>query len=88
MHLRELFEELLLAPRQLLGDLDGDPDKQVAAAVRDFIARKHMPRDEFAFRTKLGKSTVDKLLIGLFSDRTLSAVEDHTKRALRPACWS
>ena len=58
--------------------------KQVAAAVRDYIARKHMSRDEFAFRTKLGKSTVDKLLTGLFSDRTLAIVEDHTQLSLRP----
>jgi adenylate cyclase len=61
-----------------------DDHKRVAAAVRDWIARKHMSRDEFAFRTKLGKSTVDKLLIGLFSDRTLSIVEDHTDLTLRP----
>src|SRR3546814_3776024 len=31
----------------------------------------------------LGKSTIDKLLIGLFSDRTLSVVEGHTKLPLR-----
>src|SRR3546814_5145206 len=34
-------------------------------------------------KTKLGKSTIDKLLIGLFSDRTLSVVEGHTKLPLR-----
>jgi adenylate cyclase len=61
-----------------------DGHKRVAALVRDYIARKHMSRDEFAFRTKLGKSTVDKLMIGLFSDRTLSIVEDHTQLSLRP----
>jgi adenylate cyclase len=61
-----------------------DGRKQVAAAVRDYIARQHISRDEFAFRTKLGKSTVDKLLIGLFSHRTLAIVEHHTKLSLRP----
>lgn len=58
--------------------------KRVAAAVRDYIARKHISRDEFAFRTKLGKSTVDKLMIGLFSERTLAIVEDHIQLPLRP----
>jgi adenylate cyclase len=61
-----------------------DDRKRVATAVRDWIARKHLSRDQFAFCTKLGKSTVDKLLIGIFSDRTLSIVEDHTGLALRP----
>jgi len=43
-----------------------------------------MSREQFAFKTKLGKSTVDKLRIGLFSDRTLAIVEEHTKLSLRP----
>jgi TolB-like protein len=60
-----------------------DKRKQIAAAVRDYLARERISREEFAFRTKLGKSTVDKLLIGLFSDRTLSIVEGHTKLSLR-----
>jgi adenylate cyclase len=42
-----------------------------------------MSREQFAFKTKLGKSTVDKLLIGLFSERTLAIVEEHTKLPLR-----
>lgn len=61
-----------------------DARKRVAAAVRDYIARERMSREQFAFRTKLGKSTVDKLLTGLFSEKTLSIVESHTKLALRP----
>jgi TolB-like protein/Tfp pilus assembly protein PilF len=61
-----------------------DDRKRVAAAIRDFLARERISREQFAFRTKLGKSTVDKLLIGLFSDRTLSVVEAHTNLSLRP----
>jgi adenylate cyclase len=57
--------------------------KKVAAALRDYLARERLSREEFAWRTKLGKSTVDKLLVGLFSDRTLSIVEAHTGLALR-----
>lgn len=60
-----------------------DKRKQTAAAIRDYLARERISREQFAFKTKLGKSTVDKLLIGLFSDKTLSIVESHTKLALR-----
>jgi adenylate cyclase len=61
-----------------------DGKRRIAAAIKDFIARERISRDEFAHRTRLGKSTVDKLLTGLFSDRTLSVVEGHTKLNLRP----
>ena len=57
--------------------------KQIAAVIRDYIARERISREQFAFKTKLGKSTVDKLLTGLFSDKTLSIVESHTKLSLR-----
>ncbi|MBL8701503.1 MAG: hypothetical protein JNK67_24200 [Alphaproteobacteria bacterium] len=60
-----------------------DEKKRVAAAIRDHLARERISREQFAFRTKLGKSTVDKLLTGLFSDRTLAIVENHTGLALR-----
>jgi adenylate cyclase len=62
-----------------------DDRKRIAAAIRDYIARERLSREQFAFKTKLGKSTVDKLLTGLFSDRTLSIVESHTNLPLRPA---
>ncbi|WP_207540374.1 tetratricopeptide repeat protein [Sabulicella rubraurantiaca] len=58
--------------------------KQIASFIRDFLARERISREQFAFRTKLGKSTVDKLLTGLYSDKTLSVVEAHTGLALRP----
>lgn len=60
-----------------------DAKKQVAAAIKDYLARERISREQFAFKTRLGKSTIDKLLIGLFSDRTLSIVEAHTKLPLR-----
>ncbi len=55
-----------------------DDRKRIAAAIRDYLARERISREQFAFETKLGKSTVDKLLIGLFSDKTLAVVEGHT----------
>jgi adenylate cyclase len=60
-----------------------DAPKRIAATVRDYLARERISREQFSFRTKLGKSTVDKLLIGLFSERTLSIVEKHTGLTLR-----
>ena len=60
-----------------------DARKRIAAAIKDYLARERVSREQFAFKTKLGKSTIDKLLIGLFSDRTLSIVEGHTKLPLR-----
>src|SRR5215208_2201280 len=60
-----------------------DDKKRIAAALRDYLARQRTSRDQFAFKTKLGKSTVDKLLTGLFSERTLAIVESHTGLKLR-----
>ena len=60
-----------------------DDRKRVAGIIRDYIARERMSREQFAFRTKLGKSTVDKLLVGIFSDRTLAIVEGQTGLSLR-----
>ncbi|UEM07337.1 tetratricopeptide repeat protein (plasmid) [Skermanella rosea] len=57
--------------------------KRIAATIRDYLARERLSREQFAFKTRLGKSTVDKLLIGLFSDKTLSIVENHTKLSFR-----
>ena len=62
-----------------------EDNKRIAATIKDYLARERISREQFAFKTKLGKSTVDKLLIGLFSDRTLSIVEGHTKLSLRSA---
>jgi adenylate cyclase len=60
-----------------------DDRKRVAAIIRDYLARERISREQFAFKSKLGKSTVDKLLIGLFSDKTLSIVEGYTGLPLR-----
>ena len=62
-----------------------DRNRQIARLIRDHIARERMSREEFAHRTRLGKSTVDKLLTGLFSDRTLAIVEAQTGLRLRGA---
>jgi adenylate cyclase len=63
--------------------MNRDGTKRVAAAVRDYLARERLSRAQFAFATRLGKSTIDKLLIGLFSAKTLAVVEAHTRLPLR-----
>ena len=60
-----------------------DHERRITAAIRDYLARERISREQFAFKTKLGKSTVDKLLTGLFSERTLAIVESHTGLKLR-----
>jgi adenylate cyclase len=60
-----------------------DGRNRVAAALKDYLARERISREQFAFKTRLGKSTVDKLLIGLFSDKTLAIAKAHTKLPLR-----
>src|ERR1043165_2333264 len=60
-----------------------DDKKRITTEIRDYLARQRISREQFAHQTKLGKSTVDKLLAGLFSDRTLAIVEGHTGLKLR-----
>jgi TolB-like protein len=55
-----------------------DDRRRIADTVRAYLARERISRDEFAHRARLGRSTVDKLLVGLFSDRTLAVVEATT----------
>ena len=47
------------------------------------MARERISREEFASRTKLGKSTVDKLVVGLFSEKTVLQVEAQLGTCLR-----
>jgi hypothetical protein len=57
--------------------------KKIIEAVRAYIARERISREEFAQRTKLGKSTVDKLVTGIFSEKTILQVEQQLKTSLR-----
>ena len=52
---------------------------KIVQAIRAYIARERISREEFAQRTKLGKSTVDKLVVGLFSEKTILQIESHLK---------
>jgi TolB-like protein len=77
----EIFCERRFLPGR--GGMTRDGTKRVAAAVKDYLARERISREQFAFKTKLGKSTIDKFLIGLFSEKTLAVVEGHTRLPLR-----
>src|SRR3546814_5694136 len=37
-----------------------DSRKRIAAAVKDHLARERISREQFAFKTRLGKSTIDR----------------------------
>jgi hypothetical protein len=60
-----------------------DADRQrIVQAIRAYIAKERISRDEFARRAKLGKSTVDKLVVGIFSEKTILQIEQQLKLPL------
>src|SRR5262245_3152268 len=60
-----------------------DADRtRIAQAIRAYIARERISREEFAHRTRLAKSTVDKLVIGIFSEKTILQIEAQAKISL------
>lgn len=59
--------------------LDDERRRTIVKTIRSYIARERISREEFARRTKLGKSTVDKLVVGIFSEKTLLQVESQLK---------
>jgi hypothetical protein len=60
-----------------------EADRQrIVQAIRSYLAKERISRGEFAERTKLGKSTVDKLVVGLFSEKTILQIESQLKISL------
>jgi hypothetical protein len=57
--------------------------QKIIQAVRAYMAKERISREEFASRTKLGKSTVDKLVVGIFSEKTVLQVEAQLGTSLR-----
>jgi hypothetical protein len=62
--------------------IDKEDRQRIVQAIRGYIARERISREEFAQRTKLGKSTVDKLVVGLFSEKTILQIESQLKISL------
>lgn len=56
---------------------------RIIRAIRTYIARERISRAEFALRARLGKSTVDKLVVGIFSEKTILQVEAQLNLGLR-----
>jgi hypothetical protein len=55
----------------------------IIQAVRAYIAKERISREEFALRARLGKSTVDKLVVGIFSEKTILQLEAQLGLSLR-----
>lgn len=62
--------------------LDDEDRKRIVQAIRAYIARERISREEFAQRAKLGKSTVDKVVTGIFSEKTILQIESQMKISL------
>jgi hypothetical protein len=57
-----------------------DTDRaRIVQAIRAYIAKERISREEFAQRVRLGKSTVDKLVVGIFSEKTILQIEQQLK---------
>jgi hypothetical protein len=62
-----------------------DPKKAtVVAALRDYMKQKGYDRYRFADKVNLSKSTIDKMLVGIYSDRALARVESRTGVSFGP----
>ena len=56
-----------------------DDDKRaIGRQLKRYLAVNRISREQFCFDTKLGKSTVDKLMTGIYSEATLQIVLDRT----------
>src|ERR1700693_640090 len=67
--------------------IDDADRKRIVQAIRTYIARERISREEFARRTRLGKATVDKLVVGIFSEKTIITWRSCGTAMLR-YCWS
>jgi hypothetical protein len=65
--------------------IDDAERKTIIQAIRTYIAKERISREEFAARAKLGKSTVDKLVVGIFSEKTILQIESQLNLNLRQA---
>ena len=71
-------QDRLLAHPPGLMEIDAERRK-TGQEIKRYLKVNRISRDEFCHLTKLGKSTVDKLCTGIFSDATLQIVLERTK---------
>jgi uncharacterized protein YecT (DUF1311 family) len=55
-----------------------EESRQIGREIKKYLAVNRISREQFCHETKLGKSTVDKLIVGIFSDATLQIVLERT----------
>jgi hypothetical protein len=59
--------------------MSDDAEKRaIGRDIKKYLAVNRISREEFSFQTKLGKSTIDKLITGIYSEATLQIVLDRT----------
>src|ERR1700733_8073573 len=64
--------------------MSNDEDKRtISSAIREYIHREGMSREQFSFRTKIPIGQVNKLLVGIFGEKTLAKAEAGTGRTFR-----
>jgi hypothetical protein len=54
-----------------------DP-KSVATAIREYMSRQGIDRYRFADKVRLSKSTIDKVLTGIITEKALARIEKNT----------
>lgn len=57
---------------------EGDEKRRIGRDIKRYLAVNRISREEFSFQTKLGKSTIDKLITGIYSEATLQIVLERT----------
>lgn len=60
-----------------------DEKRRIGREIKTFLAVNGIARETFAEKSGLGKSTVDKLITGIFSEETLAKVLEKTSFRLR-----
>jgi hypothetical protein len=68
--------------------MDEAARKAIGQAIKEHIAREGLSREEFCFRFKIAKGTLDKMVTGLFSDKTLIKFERNVGRSFRDGAAS
>jgi hypothetical protein len=63
--------------------MDEAERKSIGEAVKEHLAREGLSREAYCIRYHIPKGTLDKLVTGIFSAKTLAKLERHTGRSFR-----
>lgn len=59
--------------------------KSVASAIREYMSKQGLDRYRFADKVRLSKSTIDKVLSGIITDKALARIEKNTGMRFGPS---